>query len=339
MYLAKLGEYTFELSTAAFQQLQRQTGYRWERLARLGRAPAAQFLGAGDDDITLTGSIYPHFRGGLGQVGAMRAQAGKGEALALTYAFERVGQYCGLWCIKQVQETRTLLHKDGTPRRIDFTLALLAYGEDDSQQGGLIQMGAPAAALAAASPLAAAVKAVAGMAPVTPGNAASTLPSAASTVGRLAGAAVQAAQEAQAAITGALSTAAGWVADQIPPQVLGAANTVALAAGELLAAGGDVAAAVRAVGVLPADVRRAAQRLESVASSAGFDSGGSVLALRDAERTLTGVARVSDGAGAMARLQVAQVASTVAGAAEQFAGACDSVRSAAGTVVERIHVV
>lgn len=338
MYLAKLGDYTFELDTAAFQQLQRQSAYRWQRLARLGRTPAAQFLGPGDDDITLAGSIYPHFRGGLGQVGAMRAQAGRGEPLALTYAFERVGQYCGLWCIQRVQETRTLLFKDGTPRRIDFTLSLLAYGEDDSQQGARLAAAAPAAAVAAASPLAAAVKAAAGMAPVTPANAASALQGAASTVDRLAGAAVQAAQQAQAAIAGALNTAAGWVAAQVPPQVLGAANTVALAAADLLAAGGDAAAAVRAVGVLPADVRRAAQRLESVARSAGFDSGGSVLALREAERTLTGVARVSEGIGALERLQVAQMASTVAGAAEQFAGACDSVLSAAGQVVEKINV-
>ena len=50
-YMAKLGEYMFSLETAAFQQLQRDTAYRWATLNRIGRAPARQFTGLGEDAI------------------------------------------------------------------------------------------------------------------------------------------------------------------------------------------------------------------------------------------------------------------------------------------------
>lgn len=129
-YMARLGDFMFALDTAAFQQLQRTTGYRWQTQKRIGRAPAAQFTGQDDDTIELSGTIYPQFRGGLGQMGRMRAQAGTGEPLPLIYSFEGLGQYVGLWCITKITETRTAFTRSGAPRKIDFQVSLLAYGED-----------------------------------------------------------------------------------------------------------------------------------------------------------------------------------------------------------------
>lgn len=130
VYMAKLGDYMFSLDTAAFQQLQRETAYRWAVLNRIGRAPARQFTGLGDDQITLNGVIYPHFRGGLGQLGLLRASAARGEPLALVYGFERAGQYCGRWVISKVHEGRTEFFQNGAPRKIEFSLQLEAYGDD-----------------------------------------------------------------------------------------------------------------------------------------------------------------------------------------------------------------
>lgn len=130
MPMAQLGAYTFALDTAAFQSLQRQTEYRWQAQSRIGREPAQQFLGVGDDTIQLAGVVYPAFRGGLGQVGDMRAQAALGVPLPLIYAVESVGQYAGLWVIKSISEERTVFFSDGTPRRIEFRVSLASYGED-----------------------------------------------------------------------------------------------------------------------------------------------------------------------------------------------------------------
>jgi phage protein U len=129
-YMARLGNFTFGIDTAAFQELQRTSTYKWQAKERIGRRPAQQNTGRGADTITLNGVIYPHYRGGLGQIEALRAQAVTGEPLPLIYAFEAVGQYCGLWCVTSIEEARTVFFDNGTPRRIEFQLSLVEYGED-----------------------------------------------------------------------------------------------------------------------------------------------------------------------------------------------------------------
>lgn len=128
--MARLGAFTFSLDTAAFQELQRSSTFNWQAKNRIGRQPAHQLTGRGADKITLSGVIYPHFRGGLGQIELLRQQAKTGEPLPLIYAFETVGQYCGLWCVTDIEETRTVLFENGTPRKIEFRLSLVEYGED-----------------------------------------------------------------------------------------------------------------------------------------------------------------------------------------------------------------
>lgn len=129
-YMAKLGGFVFGLNTAGFQQLDRRSSHDWAEQKRIGRKPAMQSTGPGADTISLQGVIYPHFRGGLGQVGAMRAMQGSAEPLALIYAFESAGQYCGRWCIKEISEGRTVFFSNGAPRKIEFSLELVEYGED-----------------------------------------------------------------------------------------------------------------------------------------------------------------------------------------------------------------
>ena len=129
-YMARLGSFTFGIDTAAFQELQRSSTYKWQAQDRIGRKPAQQNTGQGSDTITLSGVIYPHYRGGLGQIDALRSQASQDEPMPLIYAFESVGQYCGLWCVTGIEETRTVFFEDGTPRKIEFRLSLVEYGED-----------------------------------------------------------------------------------------------------------------------------------------------------------------------------------------------------------------
>ncbi len=129
-YMASLGTFQFGIDTAAFKELQRSSTYRWQKLDRIGRKPAQQFIGEDADKITLNGVIYPHWRGGIGQVEAMRTAASLGEPLPLVYSFESTGQYCGLWCITDIEETRSVFFEDGTPRRIEFRLSITEYGED-----------------------------------------------------------------------------------------------------------------------------------------------------------------------------------------------------------------
>ncbi|WP_199237391.1 phage tail protein [Azospirillum sp. TSH64] len=126
-----LGEYRFSIDTAAYQTLQRSTEYRWPSQDRLGRAPALQFLGPGTDQISLAGTIFPQFRGGIGQLDKLRAEAGKGEPLLLV---DGRGRVHGKYVVTKIEETQALFLSDGTPRKVDFSLELLRYG-DDSERG------------------------------------------------------------------------------------------------------------------------------------------------------------------------------------------------------------
>ena len=129
MVMMKLGDFNFMLSTAAYQRFRRITEYRWPAQERLGREPARQFVGKGNDKIDLDGVIYPEFKGGLKQVERMRDIAGKGNALRLMTYSSRKGENWGRWCIEQIEETQEVFFWDGVPRKIEFHLSLSKYGE------------------------------------------------------------------------------------------------------------------------------------------------------------------------------------------------------------------
>lgn len=122
-----LGVYRFCIGNAAYQSLARTTEYRWEEQPRLDSDPAMQFVGVGAETIKLDGTIYPHFRGGLRQVTLMRAEAGLGLPLML---ISGNGTAFGRWCIVDISETQSFFLKDGTPRKIVFSLTLKKYGEE-----------------------------------------------------------------------------------------------------------------------------------------------------------------------------------------------------------------
>lgn len=122
-----LGDYRFSLPTAAYQRLARSTEYGWTKQARLGRDVAWQKLHGRDETMTLDGVIYPHYKGGLGQVEAMRTEALKGTPLDLV---DGHGRNWDEWVILKIAETRSEFFADGAPKKQEFSLELAKYGED-----------------------------------------------------------------------------------------------------------------------------------------------------------------------------------------------------------------
>ncbi|UVM06405.1 phage tail protein [Pseudomonas laurylsulfatiphila] len=116
-----LGMFVFSLHTAAYQEMQRQTNWRHSTNSRIGTNPASQFLGLGEDAITLPGIILPELAGTVLSLDALRQMAGTGKAWPMV---EGTGRLCGLWVIENLTETRTIFFPNGAARRIEFTLSL-----------------------------------------------------------------------------------------------------------------------------------------------------------------------------------------------------------------------
>lgn len=122
-----LGMFVFSLKTAAYQELQRQTDWRHASNNRIGVAPARQFVGRGEDAITLPGIILPELAGSALSLDALRLMANTGKAWPMV---EGSGRIYGLWVIESLSENKTIFFSDGTPRRIEFTLTLKRTDDD-----------------------------------------------------------------------------------------------------------------------------------------------------------------------------------------------------------------
>ena len=127
-----IGDFRFSIETAAYDKLTRTHSYNWPGKARIGRAPALQFTGPGEETISLSGIVYPHFRGGLDQVSAMNTEAAKGEPLQLV---DGNGRFWGIYAITKVREGHKFIDGTGTPYKQTFSLDIKAYGDDAPAQG------------------------------------------------------------------------------------------------------------------------------------------------------------------------------------------------------------
>ncbi|WP_415764888.1 phage tail protein [Pseudomonas sp. ZB1P45] len=123
----KLQPYFFNLDTAAFDELSRSTEFRWASQERLSRRPAQQGIGMGEEKLTLKGTIYPGFKGGLKQLETLRTIGARLQPLTLTTGY---GEVIGTWCLKTIAEEQGAFLHGGIPRKQGFTLEFGRYGDD-----------------------------------------------------------------------------------------------------------------------------------------------------------------------------------------------------------------
>lgn len=134
--LMSLGLFVFHLGTAPFETIKRTTAQRWVSKERVGQGAAWQWVGPGEDSITLDGTLAPELTGGPDTLDTLRAMADSGKAWILTSG---TGDVLGQWIIVSVDETRSHLRTDGSPRKVVFSLALKRYwGSDAAELGDLM---------------------------------------------------------------------------------------------------------------------------------------------------------------------------------------------------------
>lgn len=138
--LMALGLFTFGLKTAPFDTLRRTTSQRWASNNRVGRGPGHQWVGPGEDSITLEGVLMPELTGGTVNLDKLREMAATGKAWILVSG---TGEQMGKWFIESVEESRSHHAGPGLPRRIGFTLQLKRYWGDAPEQLGALMTSNP----------------------------------------------------------------------------------------------------------------------------------------------------------------------------------------------------
>ena len=127
MILMSLGMFPFHMPTLAHDELQRRTDWRHARNGRVGARDAVQFVGPGEETISLSGSAYAELSLGRASLDELREMANAGETWPLV---DGGGLVFGTFVITGIDERHKFLLEDGTPRRIDFVLDLLRVDED-----------------------------------------------------------------------------------------------------------------------------------------------------------------------------------------------------------------
>ena len=122
-----LGLFVFSLDTLSYQELQRRRTWKHASQALVGARNARQYLGPGDDIITLNGTVVPEFAGDTASLLVLEMMANQGAAWVLV---EGTGTIYGAFIITEMQETKTFFYDNGEPRKIEFTLTLERVDED-----------------------------------------------------------------------------------------------------------------------------------------------------------------------------------------------------------------
>ena len=126
--LMGLGDrWKFSVPGQSYDRLSRRYEYRWEPQWRIGSRPAQQYLGPSEESLDIRGVLYPHYAGGFNQLNEMRYAAQFGEPYGLSDAR---GVYYGKWCIRMIRDEHEFFDREGQPKKVEFSIDLVAYGDD-----------------------------------------------------------------------------------------------------------------------------------------------------------------------------------------------------------------
>ncbi|MFM2477331.1 phage tail protein [Celerinatantimonas sp. MCCC 1A17872] len=132
------GNFVFSLTTLAYQELRRQTQWRFGKTERVGTNPARQFIGKGDDTIRLTGTLLPTFKGSATSLDALRMMGNTGKAYPLV---EGAGRVYGIFILESMEESKSIFIDNGSARHIEFNLALQRIDDDRTDLLGDVTQG------------------------------------------------------------------------------------------------------------------------------------------------------------------------------------------------------
>lgn len=106
------GYFIFNLYTTPYQTNQHDKEWRHPSNNRVGARPSYQFVGVGEETITLSGVLMPEITGGRVSLELLEKMADTGKAYPL---IEGSGVFYGLFIVRKISKTKTEFFNDGAP--------------------------------------------------------------------------------------------------------------------------------------------------------------------------------------------------------------------------------
>lgn len=121
--LLKIGIFKFEANGASLKKLAFARSHQWDEIKRAGSNPQLQHTGT-SATCTISGTLFP--TKGRGSKDSLRQLDTLGTKPQLLVS--GIGENLGYWVITNTKENIDLMFKDGTPRKITYSISLKFYG-------------------------------------------------------------------------------------------------------------------------------------------------------------------------------------------------------------------
>lgn len=115
------GMFVFTLRTTPYQRLQHSQVWRHVKNDRVNGSAGWQYIGPGEDEITLDGVLYPEITGGRFSLSALETIGFTGRPWPL---IEGDGLIYGMYALTHLDREKSEFIRYGNARKINFTISL-----------------------------------------------------------------------------------------------------------------------------------------------------------------------------------------------------------------------
>lgn len=119
--LLSLGMFVFGMDTMAYNELERRMDWRHAKSERFGARAAAQYVGPGEDMVTLSGQLVPEIAGSYASIDRLIEMAGSADSWPL---IDGNGNIWGEYRIIAVDQRQRNIMAGGFARATDFAVDL-----------------------------------------------------------------------------------------------------------------------------------------------------------------------------------------------------------------------
>ncbi len=133
--LYQLGPLTLDTRPFNADDVSRSTSADFATKALMGTLPGREFMGEGDDKLTISGQLLPFKTGGLTELEFAHSMRRSGQLLPV---MRGDGVMLGWFAIEGIQESHSELMRNGVGFLVKHSISLVKVGPEGAAAGGIV---------------------------------------------------------------------------------------------------------------------------------------------------------------------------------------------------------